>query len=135
MRTFVIIAVTAAITYLITVVVRALTSHEKKIDHRIEQLYGVADEPFLRSMGSLLPPGILGGNSVTTLINGREIFPAMLEAIASAKKSVVLETFIYWSGSIGGKFADALSDRARSGVKTHVMLDWLGSKKSGPDRI
>ena len=129
MRTAVVIAVTAVVTYLVSALIRALTSHEKKIDHRIEQLYCVEDEQFLRSIGSLLPPGILGGNRVTTLINGREIFPAMLEAIGQARKTIVLETFIYWSGEVGRKFAEALSDRARGGVKVHVLLDWLGSKK------
>jgi len=42
---------------------------------------------------------------------------------------VLFETFIYWSGEIGDEFAKALSERARAGVKVHVLLDWLGSIK------
>jgi cardiolipin synthase len=123
------ILLTAAGTYLLTVIVRWFLPREKKIQHEIEHLYGVHDEQFRRAMGNLLPPAILGGNRVTALINGREIFPAMLAAIGSARRSITFETFIYWSGEIGRRFADALADRARAGVKVHVLLDWLGSKR------
>lgn len=53
----------------------------------------------------------------------------MLEAIRHAKFSITFETFIYWKGEIGKKFADALSERARAGVKVHVLIDWVDSKK------
>ena len=80
-------------------------------------------------MGSLLGPGIVPGNKVRALCNGDEIFPAMLEAIRGAKRTICFETFIYWSGAIGQEFAEALSERARAGVKVHVVLDWVGSGK------
>jgi cardiolipin synthase len=80
-------------------------------------------------MGMLLGPDIVGGNKVQALSNGDEIFPAMLEAIRGARKTVLFETFIYWSGAIGDEFAEALSERARAGVKVHVLLDWVGSIK------
>jgi cardiolipin synthase len=51
----------------------------------------------------------------------------MLAAIRSAKVSITFETYIYWSGDIGRAFADALAERARRGVKVHVLLDWVGS--------
>jgi cardiolipin synthase len=68
------------------------------------------------------------GNSVTPLVNGDRIFPDMLRAIRGAQKTITFETFIYWSGSIGKEFADALAERAKAGVKCHVLVDWLGSK-------
>jgi cardiolipin synthase len=69
------------------------------------------------------------GNRIDALHNGDRIFPAMLEAIRGAKQTVLFETFIYWSGEIGDEFADALSERARAGVKVHVLMDWLGCLK------
>ena len=75
------------------------------------------DPQFVRSMGSLLGPAIVPGNRVTALCNGDEIFPAMLEAIRGAKRTICFETFIYWSGEIGREFADALGERARAGVQ------------------
>ena len=87
------------------------------------------DPQFLRAMGVLLGPPLLDGNRVTTLLNGDQIFPAMLQAIRSAQKTITFETYIYWSGTIGEEFAEALADRAKNGVKVHVILDWLGSQK------
>ena len=107
-----------------------LSPSEKKIKRHIEPLYAVSDPQFLRSMGSLLGPAIVDGNRVTTLLNGDRIFPAMLEAIRGATKTVSFETYIYWSGEVGQQFADALSERARAGVKVHVLLDWVGSGKA-----
>ena len=59
-------------------------------------------------MGQLVGPGIVASNRVTAFINGDRIFPAMLEAVRRARKSIDLETYIYWSGNIGGQFAEAL---------------------------
>src|SRR5690606_16275044 len=47
--------------------------------------------------------------------------------IRSAERTITFETYIYWSGEIGREFADALSERARAGVKVHVLLDWVGA--------
>ena len=120
------IGVTLAVVFLLL----NLSSGEKKIRHEIQQLYAVDDPQFLRSMGSLLGPAILGGNRIGTLLNGDQIFPAMLEAIHGATRTIAFETYIYWSGEIGEQFADALSERARAGVKVHVLLDWVGSGKA-----
>ena len=105
------------------------TAGEKKIQHQIPRLYSSADPQFERSMGLLLGPGLLDGNEVVELLNGDQIFPPMLEAIRSARTSITFETYIYWSGDIGRQFAEALSERARAGVKVHVLLDWVGSAK------
>ena len=105
------------------------------ITQPIEHRYSVADPQFLRSMGVLLGPPLLPGNRAQILINGDEIFPAMLAAIRSAKKSITFESYIYWKGNIGKQFADALAERARAGVKVHVLLDWAGSHKMDQDYI
>ena len=93
----------------------------------IEHVYSVRSPQFRRAIGHLLGPQIVPGNHVETLLNGDEIFPAMLEAIRDARRSITFETFIYWEGEIGERFTDALAERARAGVPTHVMIDWLGS--------
>jgi len=106
-----------------------LSAGERRVSHEIVHLYPVDDPQFFRAMGMLLGPDIVGGNRVRALNNGDEIFPAMLEAIRGARKTILFETFIYWSGEIGEEFAQALSERARAGLKVHVLLDWLGSIK------
>jgi cardiolipin synthase A/B len=102
---------------------------EKRIERPIERLYDSRDPQFGRAMGVLLGPAILAGNRVDVLLNGDEIFPSMLSAIRGAKQSITFESYIYWSGSVGREFAEALSERAGAGVKVHVLLDWLGSNK------
>ena len=102
---------------------------EKKINQQLPRLYSASDPQFMRAMGGLLGPGIVGGNQVQELLNGDQIFPSMLQAIRSATKTITFETYIYWSGNIGSQFADALAERARAGVKVHVLMDWVGSGK------
>ncbi len=106
-----------------------LMSGEKKIQEQLDRLYDTHDPQFRRSMSVLLGPPLLEGNRVQELLNGDQIFPAMLEAIHGARHSITFETFIYWKGEIGDRFAEALAERARSGVKVHVLLDWVGSIK------
>ena len=114
---------------LLVLVIANLSSSSKKIEEEIEHLYPVKDPQFVRAVGSLLGPPIVEGNRVRALCNGDEIFPSMLEAIRGARRTICFETFIYWSGSIGREFADALSERARAGVSCHVVLDWVGSDR------
>ena len=102
---------------------------EKQIAHPLPHLYGSHDPQFERAMGSLLGPPIVDGNRYQVLRNGDEIFPAMLSAIDGAQKTITFETYIYWAGEIGKRFADALATRARAGVKVHVLLDWAGTVK------
>ena len=104
-------------------------SSEKDIRQPIAASYAIEDAQFRRSMNVLLGPALVGGNRVDTLLNGDQIFPAMLEAIRGAQKTITFETYIYWSGDIGKAFADALTERARAGVKVHILVDWVGSQK------
>ena len=119
----------AMLTLLLTLIVLNFSASEKKIDRALVTEFGVRDADFVRNMGALLGPPIVGGNTAKSLQNGAEIFPAMLGAIESAKVSINFETYIYWSGDIGQRFAEALAERARAGVKVNVLLDWVGSQK------
>jgi cardiolipin synthase len=123
------IVIACVITALIAFVVFNAQSSERKIQQKIERLYSAEDPEFVHTMGVLLGPPVLNGNRYRVLVNGDRIFPAMLEAIRGAKETINFETYIYWSGAIGKKFADALAERARAGVKVHVLLDWIGSQK------
>lgn len=102
---------------------------ENHVQQEIPRLYSIEDAQFQRSLGVMLGPQIIDGNRISALINGDQIFPKMLEAIRGAQETILFETYIYWSGEIGKQFVDALSERARAGVKVHVLLDWVGSSK------
>ncbi|MEO8117730.1 MAG: phospholipase D-like domain-containing protein [Rhodoferax sp.] len=128
-RTALLIAGAVVLTLVCVFIAVNFMSGEKKIERRIERLYSLEDPRFRHELGVLLGPQFVGGNRHTVLQNGDEIFPAMLAAIRSASTSITFETYIYWSGDIGREFADALAERARRGVKVHVLLDWVGSAK------
>ncbi len=134
LNTFLIILVTAAVTLFCTIVFRNLATPERKLDYKLAEL-AVSEPTFERCMAHLLGPPLVGGNQVTTLNNGDQIFPAMLAAIGSAKKSITFETYIYLAGHVGQDFADALVERARAGVRVHVLLDWIGSNSMDPHLI
>ena len=116
-------------TIVVGLVVLNFAPTEKKIETQLTRLYDTDDPQFRRSLGVLLGPPLLEGNKVEVLVNGDQIFPAMLKAIREAKKTITFETYIYWSESIGKEFAEALAERARAGVKVHLMLDYIGSLK------
>ncbi|MEX2654969.1 MAG: phospholipase D-like domain-containing protein [Acidimicrobiia bacterium] len=75
------------------------------------------------------------GNTVTVLRNGKEIFPSMLEAIRGAERTIDLVTFVYWTGQIAIDFAEALSARARAGVRVRMILDAFGSAPMNPELV
>lgn len=84
--------------------------------------------------------GVIGvpateGNLVDVLVNGDRIFPAMLDAIGEARRTIDLLTFVYWRGGIGTKFAEALSDKAGSGVRVRVLLDAWGASSIDPGLV
>lgn len=112
---------------LTSIIAANFVRNEKKIEHIVDSPYGTDEPQFLRSMNALLGSPLVAGNTVTELLNGDQIFPAMLDGIRSAQRTITFESFIYWSGDIGQRFADAISERARAGVKVRILLDWVGS--------
>ncbi|WP_188380760.1 cardiolipin synthase [Oxalicibacterium faecigallinarum] len=120
---------TMTVTLVVVLLGLNFTMGQKKVREEIPRLYALSDPQFERTMGALLGPTIVGGNRTTALMNGDEIFPSMLEAIRGARHTINFETYIYWSGDIGKQFAEAFAERARAGVKVHVLIDWVGSSK------
>jgi len=129
------IVITVLATTLLVVLSLNFVTSEKALDRKVEHRYAVSDPQFRREMSVLLGPAILGGNQVTALQNGIEIFPAMLLAIRGAQTSITFETYIYWSGEIGKEVSDALAERARAGVAVSVIIDWVGSIKMEQDLL
>jgi len=128
-RTYLLAILVAITTLAAVLLVLNFSIGERKLHQRLDRLYGSSSPQFERAMGSLLGPGIVGGSKVEELLNGDQIFPSMLKAISTAQRSITFETYIYWSGDIGVAFANALAERARNGVRVHVLLDWVGSGK------
>ena len=103
----------------------AMTSAPEETVYALPHDFRVTDPTFLPS--ALPGPPLTAGNKVDILENGVGIFPAMLESIAAAKKTVNFEAYIFWSGEVGSRFRDALAERASKGVEVRVLLDAVGS--------
>ncbi len=122
------VALTATATLAVVWLTLNLSLGDKQIDSRLTRLYSVADPQFPRTMGMMLTPALVPGNQAQELLNGDQIFASMLSAIRAARETITFETYIFWSGAIGEEFADALAERAQSGVNVHILLDWIGGK-------
>ena len=103
----------------------------KQPRQEVASLYSAQSPEFRQSVGSLLGPNFVGGNSIATFVNGDQIFPAMLGGIRSAKRSIDFETYIFWDGEIGREFTQALAERARAGVHVNLIVDAQGTRKMG----
>jgi len=88
-----------------------------------------------RMLEAVLGVSVSSGNRVDVLKNGDEIFPAMLEAIDAAERSIDFLTFIYWNGEVGERFAEHLSAKARQGVRVRVILDAAGAWELDTDLV
>ena len=87
-------------------------------------------DELMTSMAGLTLTTAVAGNSVEVLENGA-FFDVLLQRIRAAERTVHFETFLWKEGVLGQRVADALSDRARAGLKVRVLLDATGSKKIG----
>ncbi|HSF42007.1 MAG TPA: phospholipase D-like domain-containing protein [Thermoanaerobaculia bacterium] len=86
-------------------------------------------EEALPSIAGMTKAIILDGNKAEILQNGDGFFPALLESIARAKKSIHFETYVWWTGGICEEVAEAFAKRAREGVEVRLMVDALGTLK------
>ncbi|MFH9471308.1 phosphatidylserine/phosphatidylglycerophosphate/cardiolipin synthase family protein [Streptomyces clavifer] len=91
-----------------------------RLRRRLERLIGIAATE---------------GNALVPLRNGDAIFAAMLGAIRDAEHTVDMMTFVYWRGDIARDFAEALSERARAGVRVRLLLDGFGSRLIEKDQL
>jgi len=76
---------------------------------------------------------IMGGNRVEILLNGDETFPAMLEAIRGARRSITYAQYLYQDGGIAYEMAEAFAERCRAGLPVHLLIDSHGGGKMPPE--
>ncbi|WP_069174528.1 phospholipase D-like domain-containing protein [Streptomyces griseus] len=104
-------------------------------DHRPESGYPERILRLRRRLERLIGIAATEGNALLPLHNGDEIFAAMLGAIRDAEHTVDMMTFVYWRGDIAREFAEALSERARAGVRVRLLLDGFGSRLIEKDQL
>lgn len=122
-RTFLSFLATGVLGILLTLVL-----FEPGLEYRIEAPVLSADDPaFLKLLSSMIDKPFRHIQTIDVLRDGVEFYPAELDAICGAKSSINLEAFIFHDTPIGKRFVNALTERARAGVKVRVIVDAVGS--------
>jgi len=67
------------------------------------------------------------GNQVLLLQDGPATFQAMFAAIMAAQDHINMETYIMEDDEVGQRFAQALIDKRKQGVKVHLIHDSVGT--------
>ena len=97
----------------------------------LRSAFPVSSREFLSTVVGAAGAPFIPNNKVSILTDGDRFYPAMLDAIGNAKKTITMETYIYWKGDVGRRFAEAFAERARAGVKIKLLLDAFGSGTIG----
>lgn len=84
-------------------------------------------EEFDRILATLADSALHKSTSIEVLTNGEQFYEAELQAIAKAQRSVNLEAYIFQKGEVTRRFVEALTERAKAGVKVNIVLDAIGS--------
>jgi len=90
-------------------------------------MHGIA-----RIAGTVTRLPLAGGCTIEPLANGDETYPAMLEAINGAGRTVAMATYIFDRGTAGAQFVDALAAAVKRGVAVRVLIDGVGARYSHP---
>lgn len=93
----------------------------------LAHLVGIA-----RAVDGVARRPLTAGNRVTPLVNGDEAYPAMLEAIAGAQRTVALASYIFDNDAQGRRFVDTLQGAVKRGVTVRVLVDGVGARYSWP---
>lgn len=110
------------------------SDHVVSVDQAVALLPGDAREleGLIRLVERTTARPLLEGNAIEPLQDGDEAYPAMLEAIAGATRSIALVTYIFDTDSAGRRFVDALADARARGVDVRVLIDDAGARYSRP---
>jgi len=91
----------------------------------------LAEQAFSRAGGAPLVPG----NAVRLLRDAAENYPAWLEAISAAERTIHVESYIIHEDAAGWQFAELLAAKARAGVHVRLIYDWLGALGHASNRF
>ena len=97
------------------------------INYHLAKRTSVHADDFLYTLQSTCQAALHHGNRVTVFTNGPEFYPAMLDAIRSATRSIIMECYIFQPGTSRRPVHRRAGRAARLGVNVTVVVDWIGS--------
>lgn len=72
-------------------------------------------------------PGGTRGNRFALYTEGTQAYAALMEQIRNAQESIFISTYVFSNDSVTASILDALTEKAREGVKVRLLIDSLGS--------
>jgi cardiolipin synthase A/B len=90
---------------------------------------------FLTALAGNTGSSVEEGGEAKLLRNGDRYFPAILEDIRHARKTVHFTVYIWEQGQMSDTVARALEERARAGVAVRLMLDSFGANKAPKEQL
>ncbi|HEX7053113.1 MAG TPA: cardiolipin synthase [Burkholderiales bacterium] len=114
---------------------RATRLRRRMVRHRTEAQFPSSEPgrhftPLARLVGQVVGRPLTPGNQVEALIDGAHAFPAMLEAIGRAQRSIAMSSYIFDGDGVGAQFVEALAAAARRGAEVHVLIDDVDARFS-----
>ena len=120
----------------VTATVLAIAQDQETVELR--SAVSAEDPSAAKYLAALVAADLVDGNTYDVLVNGDQVFPAMLQAIEAARSRISFETYVYDKGRIADQFTTALEQAARRGVVVNVIFDALGTggmEKSHLERL
>jgi cardiolipin synthase A/B len=99
----------------------------------LDPAFDTTSAEFRTTMAGATGMPLIDGNRLEIYNNGDEFYPAMLEAIESARSSITMEQYIFWNGEVGRRFAEAFAEKARTGIPVKLLVDAIGSATLGSE--
>ena len=119
---------------------RASRMRRRMVRHRSSAQFPVSEPgthflPLARLVGRVAGRTLLPANAIEPLVTGAQAYPAMLEAIRSARTSIAMASYIFDGDGIGAQFVDALAQAARRGVQVRVQIDDVDARFSSSSAV
>jgi cardiolipin synthase len=87
----------------------------------------LGEPSFFPTLEAYTAAPIVGGNAVEVLLNGEQIFPAVLDAVRAARRTITYAQYYWEDGPVAQDLAEAIAERCRAGVGGNILLDSFGA--------
>lgn len=103
-----------------------LSPRERQLKTSLINFVSAANDT-TRPLDHIFRVPMLEGNKTELLINGKDTFNAILNAMQAAQHSVCVQFYIFRDDALGQRFSEVLRDKAREGIKIYLIYDEIGS--------
>ncbi|MBI2216985.1 MAG: cardiolipin synthase B [Candidatus Rokubacteria bacterium] len=111
----------------LTALLLAVTGCARVHPHLALPAMALGEPSFFPTIEAYTAAPIVGGNTVEVLLNGEEIFPAVIDAVRAARRTITYAQYYWEDGPVAGELAEAIAERCRAGVGGNILLDSFGT--------